>query len=281
VIQPSGQKPEDANGAGGAAHGWVAHVVLACVGGIALAGMLMGFYGSVPPSVQPDYTTLPDTAHKDSLTTPQAVTYSNMKDARFSVNAEWKTAWPKAEDDSTSFYGSTPSDAQSREAANARRAQRRAFDGAPPVVPHAINQQNAASCLVCHGEGMKVGPVVAPKMSHQAYANCTQCHVESVNRALPPTTGPRAAATLFKGSAAPGPGERAWPGAPPTIPHTTWMRENCISCHGTLADKGLMTSHPWRSNCLQCHGLSAELDQRQPFFSAQQPPVIPPLKVGE
>lgn len=279
MIQPSGQGAEAPQPGGGATHGWIAHVVLACVGGGAAAGIFIGFYDSVTPSGQPDYTTH-DTRPVDDFTVPQAVTYSNMKDAGFGVNASWQTAWPKMEDDPTQFYGSAPADALSREAVNAQRAQRRAFSGAPPVVPHAIDQQNAASCLICHGQGLKVGEVVAPRMSHETYANCTQCHVESVNRALPPTTGPRAAANLFKGLSAPGPGERAWPGAPPTIPHTTWMRENCNSCHGTLADKGLMTSHPWRGNCVQCHGLSADMDQQQ-VLDANRPPLAVFQKVRE
>jgi cytochrome c-type protein NapB len=274
VIQSSGQQPDDPNGGTRATQRWVAHVVLACVGSIAFAGMLMGFYDTVSPSSgQPDYTAQQDDRHPESLNVPQAVTYSDMKEAGLGANAKWQTTWPTVGDDSTTFYGSTPTDAQSRDAINAKRALRRAYSGAPPVVPHAIDQQNASSCLVCHGDGMKVGDVVAPRMSHQTYANCTQCHVESVNRALPPTTDPRAAASLFQGLAAPGPGERAWPGAPPTIPHTTWMRESCTSCHGELADKGLRTSHPWRGNCVQCHSLSADLDQRQ-VLDADRPPVV-------
>ncbi len=280
MTQSSGQNAGSAEPQT-ASRGWVTHAVLAGVGGIALAGMLLGFYDSVAPSGQPDYTTYQNAGQAANQTVPQAVTYSNMKDAGFGVNASWETTWPRTQDDSTSFYDATPADTLSREAALAQRAQRRAFSGAPPVVPHAIDQQNAASCLVCHGEGLRVGQVVAPKMSHETYANCTQCHVESINRALPPTTGPRAAATLFQGLANPGPGERAWPGAPPTIPHTTWMRESCTSCHGTLADKGLMTSHPWRGNCVQCHGLSAGLDQRQPFNNANRPPVMIPQEATE
>ncbi len=279
MSRSSGQNA-GAAGPNGASRGWVTHVVLGGVGGIALTGMLLGFYDSVAPNLQPDFSTPRDTGNVVSQTVPQAVTYSDMKDAGFSTNARWQTPWPSTGDDPTRFYGSTPTDAQSREAVNGQRAQRRAFNGAPPVVPHAVDQQSAASCLVCHGEGLKVGQVVAPKMSHEAYLNCTQCHVESVNRALPPTTGPRAAGSLFQGLSTPGPGERAWPGAPPTIPHTTWMRENCNSCHGTLADKGLMTSHPWRGSCVQCHAPSAGLDQRQPL-NAERPPLALPQEVRE
>ena len=259
---------------GGASTSWIAFVILACVGGIAVAGMFIGFYDTVTPIGQPGYG---PSAHvdtnEDSTDAPQAVVYSEMTGARFGPNAQWQTPWPGGVEDPPEFSEAVPVDAGAREAANNQRAQRRAYSGAPPVVPHAIDQKNAASCLVCHGEGLQAGQVIAPKMSHETMANCTQCHVESVNRALPPTTGPRAAATLFKGLESPGPGERAWPGAPPIIPHTTWMRENCNSCHGTLADKGLQTNHPWRINCVQCHAPSADMDQWQ-ALAADRPPVV-------
>lgn len=251
---------------------WITHVVLACVVGVAAAGMVMGFYGTVNPSRQPaPIQTRADSAQTD-LKVTTAVAYIKMKDANRSPNAQWKTAWPTTGTDPTEFYGEAPADREARAVVNAQRAQRRAFDGAPPVVPHAIDQQNTASCLVCHGKGLKVGAVVAPRMSHEVYANCTQCHVESTNRALPPTGEARAPANEFVGLAAPGPGERAWPGAPPVIPHTTWMRENCASCHGSLAQKGLRTSHPWRGNCMQCHGASAELNQWR-LADSERPPV--------
>lgn len=278
-MPPTGEHAGE-NPVASAPPGWVAHTVLACVGGIAIAGVLLGFYDKVAPPRQPDYTLSHHDAQENNRPVPRALTYSQMRNANLGPNAAWESAWPTQHDDPTQYYDAAPADAQSRQAANDQRAQRRAYNGAPPVVPHAIDQQNAASCLVCHGQGMKVGDVVAPRMSHQTYTNCTQCHVESVNRSLPPTTGPRAADTLFRGLGAPGPGERAWPGAPPTIPHTTWMRENCTSCHGTLADKGLMTSHPWRGNCVQCHAPSAELDQWQPP-AADRPPLASPQGEGQ
>lgn len=261
-----------------ASSGWAAHVILACVFGIAIAGIFMGFYDTLTPAGQPGFAdTASPGSEEEHGDTPQAVVYSEMTGARFGPNADWESAWPVQTADPNVSYDLSPATAEARTQTNAQRAQRRAYSGAPPVVPHAIDQTNAASCLVCHGEGMKVGTVIAPKMSHESYTNCTQCHVESINRALPPTTGTRAAPTLFIGLEAPGPGERAWPGAPPTIPHTTWMRENCNSCHGNLAETALQTSHPWRINCVQCHAPSAELDQWQ-ALSADRPPVIRPLE---
>lgn len=139
-----------------------------------------------------------------------------------------------------------------KQAALADRARNRAYDGAPPTVPHPVESQSVASCLACHGEGLKVGDRVASKMSHALMTNCTQCHVEQ---------SPVPAETGFVGVYRAGPGGRANPGAPPTIPHHTWLRENCNSCHGPVTRPGTRTTHPWLTNCTQCHAPSAALDQ--------------------
>lgn len=159
-----------------------------------------------------------------------------------------------------------------RAQARTARAARRAFDGAPPVVPHPIDQNSSAACLSCHGQGVVIGERVAPKISHPAYAGCTQCHVES--QAVNP--GVRAAASvsmiessfLRRESFA---GDRAYPGAPPTIPHASLMRNDCLSCHGPGGHAGLKTSHPARQSCTQCHALSAQSDA-QPFVSRDTTP---------
>jgi cytochrome c-type protein NapB len=93
---------------------------------------------------------------------------------------------------------------------------------------------------------------MASKMSHVVMTNCTQCHVEQ---------SPVPAETTFVGVYRAGPGERANPGAPPTIPHHTWLRDNCNSCHGLVSRPGTRTTHPWLTNCTQCHVPSAALDQ--------------------
>jgi cytochrome c-type protein NapB len=45
------------------------------------------------------------------------------------------------------------------------------------------------------------------------------------------------------------------------VPHTTFMRESCLSCHGPTGADPIRTTHAWRTNCLQCHAPSAVLDQ--------------------
>ena len=139
---------------------------------------------------------------------------------------------------------------QQRSEAIQARAQRRAFDGAPPVIPHPIDQQSSAACLSCHNKGLVVGAKVAPVLSHAPYANCVQCHAEAAGPFGPSSLQ---VANAFAGIKRAGRGLRAWAGAPPTIPHHIWMRESCASCHGVSGRPGIKTTHPNRGNCVQCH----------------------------
>jgi cytochrome c-type protein NapB len=146
----------------------------------------------------------------------------------------------------------------------AQRQARRAFDGAPPIVPHPVPQDSTAACLACHSHGLAVKDRIASKISHAPYGSCTQCHV-------PARTGPglttdaallaALADNVFSGAVAATKGERAWPGAPPTIPHGTLMRSDCNSCHGPAGLHGLRTPHPERQSCTQCHAPDAAHDQ--------------------
>ncbi len=148
----------------------------------------------------------------------------------------------------------------------AARAVGRAYDGAPPTIPHQVDQLGAPACLSCHEHGMQVEGKVARVMSHQAYASCLQCHATREN-ALPAPLLPHTVSELstFQGLASPGHGPRAWSIAPPQIPHRTFMRERCVSCHGPWS-QGISSSHPARQSCTQCHTPAASSDQ-QPHSS--------------
>ncbi len=182
---------------------------------------------------------------------PAAVGYADLPAAKLQPNADKKTSLSDLRFDKPGLFEEVKrTDAMKLEAL-ADRARNRAYDGAPPTVPHPIASLSAASCLACHGEGMKVGDRVATKMSHAHLSNCTQCHVEQADQTVE---------NFFLGVGRAGPGERANPGAPPTIPHHLWMREDCMSCHGLVARPGIRTTHPWLSNCMQCHAASSVLD---------------------
>lgn len=151
---------------------------------------------------------------------------------------------------------------EERALAVAARRERRAYDGAPPTVPHDVGQREPSGCLVCHERGANVAGRIAPPISHARYTSCLQCHVvSSAPRPLRASdAGPE---NDFVGNAW-GKGTRAWAGAPPTIPHPTWMRAECTSCHGPAGKLGLRSTHPWRASCQQCHAPGAALDQRAP-----------------
>jgi pimeloyl-ACP methyl ester carboxylesterase len=162
---------------------------------------------------------------------------------------------------------------QGKEASLALRAQRRAYAGAPPVVPHPVKQRGDLACLACHGDGLTIKGKLAPPMSHEKMVNCTQCHVSS--GAPVPGVAEQdydlSTENAFDGLPEPRNGEQAWAGAPPTMPHSSQMREDCNSCHGPNGREGLRTSHPWRQNCVQCHTPSGELDQRAPLIDRLPP----------
>lgn len=160
-------------------------------------------------------------------------------------------------------------DPELKRASLALRSERRAYNGAPPIIPHEAGQWSTQSCLICHGSGFELSNRTAKQLPHPYYENCMQCHAPAAPNWL---RGEPLAENLFNGVAAPFEGARAWPGAPPVVPHTTWMRENCNACHGPTGWPGMETTHPWRENCLQCHAPSSQLDHR-PF--SHKPAFLP------
>jgi cytochrome c-type protein NapB len=132
-----------------------------------------------------------------------------------------------------------------------RRAQRRAFYTAPPVIPHEVeDDRDASSCLGCHEEVNDFGDRVSVQTPHPQFTNCTQCHVRSVN----PLAKAPGLENGFLGLEEPKQGRREHAQAPPTIPHRLFLRENCVTCHGgENPDQAVRAPHPERSNCRQCH----------------------------
>ncbi len=151
-----------------------------------------------------------------------------------------------------------------RRAALNERAGNRAFAGAPPRIPHPFDMGTDGACLACHQDGLAFGDRKASAMPHDSLTACTQCHVAAVD--LIPGgddlgAGMAAIPNHFEGLAEPIAGDRAWSIAPPQVPHTTWMREDCMSCHGAFGSDPLVTPHPDRQSCTQCHAPSDAMDQ--------------------
>lgn len=225
---------------------------------VAIAAAGVGFFtGTRQPVGARDRTiTLAPSASE------RAPSYAEMRSGRRGPNANmYEGAFDELVRGGPNLYDPIQPTDEDRARALAARADRRAYDGAPPTIPHAVLQMGAPACLACHEHGARLGGKVAPRPSHQRQEACTQCHVVSVDPrpGQPPLSPP---ANDFVGLSSPARGERAWPGAPPTIPHSTWMRSVCTSCHGVDGALGLRSTHPWRQSCTQCHAPSAVLDQR-------------------
>jgi cytochrome c-type protein NapB len=141
---------------------------------------------------------------------------------------------------------------------------RRAYPGAPPVIPHAVDEREAfgKACLACHGSGGWVArfEAYAPVTPHPELISCRQCHVPQAS-----TLASGGGEGRVRGSVSdwqtikPRPlHQSAMPGSPPPIPHALQMRENCRACHaGPGAVAELRTTHPERVTCRQCHALGA------------------------
>jgi cytochrome c-type protein NapB len=206
----------------------------------------------------------------DSNNVPVAVAYAKQDWLREGPNAAWSNHLAKLAQATFDLTALTNVTEAERAQAISERTARRAFDGAPPVVPHPIPQDSSFACLACHGPGLVIKDKVASKMSHPPYASCTQCHVPAGGSELPIEVAALReplAANEFVSVASPQRGSRAWPQAPPTVPHRTHMRDDCMSCHGPQGLFGLRTPHPDRQSCLQCHVPNAELDQHHFFAS--------------
>jgi cytochrome c-type protein NapB len=133
------------------------------------------------------------------------------------------------------------------------RAVRRLYDGAPPVIPHEVFGADCGACHDARGTALR-GVGFAPAAPHEGTAGadgmirCRQCHVSALTDQLFVESSFQALRQDLRG------GARLYQGAPPTIPHDVFMRENCQACHtGPGARPEILTSHPERARCRQCH----------------------------
>ena len=100
------------------------------------------------------------------------------------------------------------------------RAATRAFYGAPPVIPHALDSQEVRDCLRCHRQVTRLEDGrVAMQTPHAELSSCLQCHVSQ----LPSSTRP--VASTWVGLEEPQRGQRWFWTSPPTVPHRRFMRE--------------------------------------------------------
>lgn len=244
--------------------------VLGCV---ALALAAVGFFRGIAAEQRGRRELAP---LEISATAP-APGYKELREMRRGPNANlYAGAFERFQGQLPAILADVPpqTEAQRAEVLTAR-SQTRAYDGAPPTIPHAVHGQATTECLACHEKGAIVAGKRAPTMSHERHDSCTQCHVSAGGPPSPPP--PPLTSSTFVGQPPVTTGARAWAGAPPTIPHATSMRERCASCHGVAGALGMRSTHPWRESCTQCHAPSASLDQRP----SNLPPVGGPPAEGQ
>ena len=253
-----------------------AHLVMA----LAIAGAFVGFFIGI--SRRPTATTsaaLAIDASSEPQHTPTdvqpALSYTEVAAQRLGPNRNWTSDISTLVQGTPGLLDEIVLSPEDKVRALAQRAARRAYNGAPPVVPHSIDQLSSDACMVCHEVGLRVENRIAAVMPHPYLTNCTQCHVEQQMPDLEPFV---LANNTFNGKPAPFEGPRAWPGAPPVIPHTMHMRNNCNACHGVNSLHGMRTTHPWRTSCTQCHAPSSTLNQ-EPMQAARFLP--PPTLEGD
>lgn len=142
------------------------------------------------------------------------------------------------------------------------RAELRYYAYAPPLIPHEVlNRQ----CLDCHGNGLVVQGFKAPVTPHPELLNCQQCHIRA-DEGIKPFKKNR-----FAGIPEPRKLEKPQPSGPALIPHSIFMRENCVVCHADAGRREItQTTHPERVNCVQCH--VAQNSQAAMFKSAANSP---------
>ncbi len=133
------------------------------------------------------------------------------------------------------------------------RSARRAYDGAPPVIPHA---PLGSPCLDCHtprgrelpGLGIAPASPHAPGDAAGRLANCRACHVFAMTSNVLIASNFEGLPQTFRR------GERGSLVAPPVIPHSRFLRESCTACHaGPAARPEIVCRHAERANCVQCH----------------------------
>ncbi|NWK56714.1 hypothetical protein HW115_13910 [Verrucomicrobiaceae bacterium N1E253] len=251
-----------------ASHRSVLAVVLIIVGIASVSGFFMGMRQSTNDDQwRSPWLDAEEASLEEQEVFPVAPSYADIPTAEWKANKDWRNALADLPRQPMQLVEQKPLEIEERRDVLSDRSSRRAYDGAPPMIPHAINYQDVNSCTVCHDQdaNILIAGRRSPAMSHQFMANCTQCHAPMEGLAMLQHSGTVGLVVdnQFIGASHSGAGSRAFPGAPPTVPHRIAMRQNCMSCHGPGMPDAITVSHPMRMNCLQCHAQDASYDNRE------------------
>lgn len=122
------------------------------------------------------------------------------------------------------------------------------YDGAPLVIPHAVESLGRENCLNCHAPGsLENDERIALPHPHTDWIQCRQCHVER-------SSSEQFAASDFQPLRWQTRSVSRKGNVPLMIPHHVQNRENCSVCHiGDQSHPALRAGHGYRASCLQCH----------------------------
>ena len=254
-------------------------VLFLAVGVLAVSGFFMGMRQTEQQVTRNQLPVTEDAEADSSGEIPTAPKYDTIPATECLANRDWQFTLANLPRADVSLGGFEIQPPVERNAAIDARTVLRAYDGAPPVIPHGIDSISSASCAACHGPGenLVIGGKRPAEMSHPWITNCTSCHVpaDGLRRFTEPAEARLVVENSFNGKPSPGSGTRAYQGAPPTTPHPVWMRQNCMACHGPGREQAIRTSHPDRQNCLQCHAPNASFDNRETHLG-NPPPIRQP-----
>ena len=254
-------------------------VVFLAVGMLAVSGFFMGMRqterqvtrNELP--VTETHHVVPDKSAPSDI--PFAPKYKDIPNTEWHANRDWSFTLADLPRAAISLTGLEKQDPAGLSAAIDRRKSLRAYDGAPPVIPHTINTISTNACASCHGQGetLVIGGRRPAEISHPWITSCTSCHVpaDGLRKLTAPAAERLIVENSFVGKTSAGHGSRAYQGAPPTTPHPVWMRQNCMACHGPGREQAIRTSHPDRRNCLQCHAPNATFDNRETYLGTAPP----------
>lgn len=256
-------------------------VIFLMIGMLSVSGFFMGMLQTEKQTSQ-RY----DTPHRTDAAAvpsaediPTAPKYGEIPKTAWLANRDWNFTLANLPRAAALEKQPVASEAE-RTAAVESRTSLRAYDGAPPVIPHGIDTLSSGSCLSCHGQdgNLVIGGKRPAEISHPWVTNCTSCHVpkDGLREITEPAADRLTVENLFVGKRSAGPGPRAYGTAPPTTPHPVWMRQNCMACHGPGREQAIRTSHPERENCLQCHAPNAVFDNRESYLTNPKPPIDSP-----
>lgn len=253
-------------------------VLVFILGIVAMSGFFMGMRET--DSEVASYRQPVEMADVANTEYPPAPKYGEIQDSEILANKHWHFDFSSLKARAEMPDTAEPLDEDELASILKERSQRRAYDGAPPVIPHEIDQRRAESCMTCHGpeSEVQIAGLIPSQISHPYFANCTQCHVpaDGLRRLTADKHSRLWVENDFQGLVMAGQSTRAYVGAPPTVPHPLWMRQNCVSCHGPGRQNAIRTSHPTRGNCLQCHAPNGAMDNRERLPKIPFGPLDPP-----